>query len=59
MNLKVLISKSCEILGNLVKSEFGTIHDAVRYQKLRNLKTKVVEKTKKARPMESKQVPKN
>tara|TARA_B100001939_G_scaffold347972_1_gene371697 strand:+ start:3449 stop:4453 length:1005 start_codon:yes stop_codon:yes gene_type:complete len=41
-----------EILGNLVHSwEFKIIHDAVRYQKLKNSKTKVVEKTKKARPM--------
>ena len=41
-----------EILGNLVHSwEFKIIHDAVRYQKIKNSKTKVVEKTKKARPM--------
>ena len=41
-----------EILGNLVhKWEFKIIHDAVQYQKLRNSKTKVVEKTKQARPM--------
>ena len=41
-----------EILGNLVhKWEFKIIHDAVQYQKLKNSKTKVVEKTKQARPM--------
>ena len=41
-----------EILGNLVHSwEFKIIRDAVRYQKLQTSKTKVVEKTKKARPM--------